>query len=309
MKKEFGFYPESLNINAGSIKVRDLCNLDKNVRSVYTCNHIKNDWIYAPPQQVRIPWDGISTLSLNTRVFGLPKTHSIEITTDDDEKHLEFHVWVLSFFLGMRLTTSDWGFLDATPVKPHRLNDFSLHSSDVQRAIALAENFWVTNRGEPRNAQRIMAAIHALFLGQYPNNLQFEKFTYLYAATDACYALTKAMRGWSKRHKHSERIERMCEAFGMDTPYWGKTSGKGDQRDQKGTEVSILRNGALHECLFADAPLGFALHPPGERKNLTLQMRSLVCRLLVALIGGDDDSYLKCRLMDIEYHNLNLCLS
>ena len=41
-----------------------------------------------------------------------------------------------------------------------------------------------------------------------------------------------------------------------------------------------------------DAPLGFAVSRSSTPRNLTLEMRALVCRLLVALIGGNDTSYL-----------------
>ena len=38
--------------------------------------------------------------------------------------------------------------------------------------------------------------------------------------------------------------------------------------------------------------LGFAVLQSGTLGNLTLEMTALVCRLLVALIGGNDTSYL-----------------
>ena len=54
-----------------------------------------------------------------SRVFGLPKTHLIEHAEATNQDHLDFHLWALSFFVGMRLTATDAGFLDATPLKPH----------------------------------------------------------------------------------------------------------------------------------------------------------------------------------------------
>ena len=48
-------------------------------------------------------------LPYSSRVFGLPHTHTIEHETAVDEEHIEFHVWALSFFLGMRLTTTEAG--------------------------------------------------------------------------------------------------------------------------------------------------------------------------------------------------------
>jgi len=33
--------------------------------------------------------------------------------------------------------------------------------------------------------------------------------------------------------------------------------------------------------------LGFAIHGAGTNQNITLEMQALVCRLLVALLGGE----------------------
>ena len=52
--------------------------------------------------------------------------------------------------------------------------------------------------------------------------------------------------------------------------------------------MSALRNDALHEALFMNEPLGFAVLGGGIGENITLEMEALVCRLLVALIDGKD---------------------
>ena len=113
--------------------------------------------------------------------------------------------------------------------------------------MELAELFWTNNRHEPRNAQRFAAAIHALFLGQNPQALQFEKFIYLYAAIDACYRLAAEFRQPSKEKSHAERIGWMCAEFGLRTPDWAKASAGG------GIEVAAIRNDALHEDWRAHA--------------------------------------------------------
>ena len=118
----------------------------------------------------------------------------------------------------MRLTATEAGFLDATPVERGNLVDFMLLGRSLERAIELAEAFWMANLGETRNAQRFAAAVHALFLGQYPQAMQFERFIHLYTALDACYALTKALRSRTTRHGHAERIGWMCGELGVKTP-------------------------------------------------------------------------------------------
>ena len=113
MSKEFGFYPDPLQI-------------------------------YAPPQQVRhSPSGEVRERPYTTRVFGLPKTHRIEHAAATNEEHLAFHLWALSFFVGMRLTATEAGFLDATPVKPGELVDFVLLRSSLACAVKLAEIFWM----------------------------------------------------------------------------------------------------------------------------------------------------------------------
>ena len=52
-----------------------------------------------------------------------------------------------------------------------------------------------------------------------------------------------------------------------------------------------------------DAPFGFAVQ---GGVNLKLEMPALVCRLLVALIGGNDTSYLGSPVNTRQYYRLDL---
>ena len=88
------------------------------------------------------------------RIFGLPKTHTLAHAAADGPGHLDFLVWALSFFVGMRLTTTEMGFLDATPLKPRKLIDFVPSSREVERDLALAEQFWQANKAHPARARR-----------------------------------------------------------------------------------------------------------------------------------------------------------
>ena len=67
---------------------------------------------------------GVTSEPYSSRVFSLPKTHAIEHSSAEYSKQLIFHVWTLSFFKGMRLTTEAAGFLDSTVIKPGVLVDF-----------------------------------------------------------------------------------------------------------------------------------------------------------------------------------------
>ena len=307
LKKEFGFYPEPIRIDAAPVRVRPLSELTEVVESVHSCDLVQNDWVYAPCQEVRESVGGNTRmLPYSSRVFGLPHTHMIEHETAVDEEHLKFHVWALSFFLGMRLTTTEAGFLDSTPVKPAKLVDFVPIGASMVHAVELAESFWIANRRKPRNALRFEAAIHALFLGQYPQSLQFERFIYLYTAIDACYKLGESLGFWTNKHpsgrniSHSERIWHMCHGLRMPMPKWAK------QSVRRKSEVSAIRNNALHEALFMDAPFGFAVHGASHPRSLTLEMRALVCRFLVALLGGVNASYVRSDVSSRQRQRLDL---
>lgn len=297
--KEFGFYPHPLQIEARPVMIGPLPDLQQITSDVLASGGIEKGWIYAPLQRVECPYA--------TRVFGLPKTHSIEHVEATSEDHIEFHIWALSFFVGMRLTATEAGFLDATPLKPHRLVDFIPYNSSLTRAVQLAEDFWMANRHKPYHAKRFVAAVHALFLSQYPQSLQFERFVLLYMAIDACFRLTHSLHKSSKYIiKHADRIAWMCDQFGIECPGWA------DPANSDGSEIASIRNDTLHEALFMGAPLGFAVHGVSTNQshtlgqNLPLEMRALVCRLLVALIGGNDAAYIRSPVNDRQRRGLDL---
>lgn len=307
--KEFGFYPHSLKIKAGPVTISPLPDLKQIVSDVPAFGRIEGGWIYAPLEQVHHFTSGgvrIRERPYTIRVFDLPKTHLIEHAAATSEDHIEFHIWALSFFVGMRLTATEAGFLDATPLKPHKFVDFIPHDSSLTRAVELAENFWMTNRDKPRCAKRFAAAVHALFLSQNPQSLQFEQFVQLYMAIDACYALTVALHRPPEHPKHTDRIAWMCRQFGFEPPAWADPTAPG------GSEVAAIRNDTLHEALFMDAPLGFAVHGVSTNQshtleqNLPLEMQHLVSRLLVALIGGNDAAYIQSPVNDRQRIGLHL---
>ena len=273
----FGYYPGALSISAGDIEIQTLPDLEKRTAAVAALGQIERDWFYAPCYESK---------PSGTRIFGLPKTHIIRHTRAESGNHVEFLIWSLSFFLGIRLTITDMGYLDATPIKPGSLVDFWVHPRILPKLLILADGFWVANREDPMRAKRFSAAIHALFLGQYREGLQFERFIYLYAALDACFALAASLHAAAPKPRiHAERIRWMCSLFGMPTPAWARLTGNGS------SELAMIRNFTLHEALYVGEPLGFGLYGIGTNQNLTLQMEALVCRLLVALIGAPAAGY------------------
>ena len=292
-EKKFGFYPHPLEIEAGEIKVSTLPDLDKKVNEVNSDKYIEKDWLYDSPQYERICFsDRVRELPYAGRVFGLPQTHTIKHLSTKSKEHVDFLIWVLSFFTGMRLTTTEAGFLDATPLKKNMLVDFL--PTDLNNALILADDFW--NKNDNECCRLFTAAVHTMFISHNPRNLSFEEFIYAYIAIDTCYALTKCLY-LLKNTKHKRRIHQMCNTLGVQVPKWG---------DPEYRKLSSIRNKTLHEALFMEKPLGFAVCTEGSFGNLPFEMENLVCRLLVALIGVRDKEYIESPVDSRAYRRLNV---
>ena len=297
---EFGYHPWPLEFRVGPITVEPLPDFESTVADVSNSDGIEGDWIFAPRRQVRTFGGEVRKRPFAVRVFGLPKTHRITHATADSDDHLTFHIWAMSFFQGIRLTATKAGFLDATPLRPGKLVDFGLPRDSGTKAVELVETFWATHRTAPKHARLFAAAVHALFLSQNPSHLQFEEFMLLYTAFDACFALAKSLHPPMGHVTHAGRVKWMCDLFSMATPAWA------DPTAPSGPEVAMLRNATIHEALFMGEPLGFALHGVGTNHNLTLEMKALICRLLVALIGGKTAEYVRSPIGTRQRHRLDL---
>lgn len=297
---EFGYWPATHTITTGPISITPLPDLEETLADMRDADGIDGDWIYAPLHRTRDFLSGkVTEQPYPSRVFGLPKTHRIEHSAAAALEHLDFHIWGLSFFTGMRLTMTEAGFLDATPIKPGKLVDFVL-LCDLALAIDLVERFWTDNAAIPQRARLVAAAIHALFLAQGPQLLQFERFIYCYTALDACFALAADLNPPPRKPSHAARLQWMCDQFGMPTPAWAVPAPRAS------SPIAAIRNATMHEALFMGEPLGFALHGPGNGQNITLEMEALICRLLVALIGAPGAAYVTSRVNTRARHGLKL---
>lgn len=286
----FGYHPTLGSIDVGEISVTPVPDLDEKVRAIENSECREDDWFYAPQPSERRPYQN--------RIFAMPKTHVLRYTGADSVEHLDFLIWALSFFTGTRLSSSEAGFVDATPIRPGKLVDFQLPIGHLSRAIDLAETFRLE---KPEGHVPLMAAaIHALFLGQNPRLLEFESFLLLYSALDTCYRMKAADEKLEKDVVHADRVQWMCKRFAMRCPAWGDPPAK-SEKGRRNSQISMLRNDAVHEALFAGAPLGFNLYTAGANSALTRQMSALVCRFIVALFGVEDADYVKT---DIDTRNI-----
>lgn len=293
---DFGWYPEPFDGSIGPVTLATLPDLEVAVSGVRDGPGVDGDWVYAPPARTHIIGQGVVECAFPSRVFGLPKTHRLSHAAADGREHLDFLVWSLSFFVGMRLTTTEAGFLDAAAIKPRKLVDFVLTPRETMKALGLAEAFWQANKAAPLRARRWIAALHALYVAQVPQAMQFERFLYLYGALDACFALAKDFHPLPRGGvTHHSRVRWLCDLFQIPVPAWAD--------DAAGASpVSVIRNATVHESLFMDAPLGFAVHGIGTNQNLPLEMEAVVCRLLVALLGDPGNDYVRSRVDTRQMH-------
>mgnify|MGYP003590517370 FL=1 len=269
---EFGYYPKSYNVDTERFSVKTLESLKHSVTEVENSPNVYNCWFY----EGKIPPE---------RIFNLPKTHVLTLKNSKNNDDLPFVVWCLSFFSGMRLTTTECGFLDATPIQPEKLVDFILIGCRLEDVINLALDYLGSEKDDPLAPKRVAAAIHCLFLAQYPKNLQFEKFHYLYMALDTCYKLVESKFKPKQKPNHTQRVEWTCTTLGIPIPSWAETK----------SDISKIRNNAIHEALFGGEPLGFSLHGGTNLNNLNiiLEMQNLICRLLVAILGKPKIDYVQ----------------
>jgi hypothetical protein len=83
----------------------------------------------------------------------------------------------------------------------------------------------------------------------------------------------------------------MCKKFHIKPPSWAVPAAPKETT----SPVSEIRNDTLHEGLFFDEPLGFAIYggddAAARSRNVPLEMAALTCRLLVALLGNPDCDY------------------
>lgn len=300
LKMKFGFFPKKLNLKHGPVTVStlpDLCDIKKKVEGD---PDVRKGWIYPGNKKTSSLGNGIILEPYSCRIFGLPKTHVIEHINADGEQHLKFHIWALSFFVGMRLTSEKTGFLDTTPIKKEKLVDFVV-LGQLDISLELAEKFWTDNQSSLEQTQRISAAIHSLFLSHNPQSLRFEQFLYVYSALDACFAMLWQKYPNGKKPSHAKRLSWMCKKLSISIPTWAINGNRAS-----GTEISCLRNNAVHEALFAGEPFGFANDGVGSNQNLVLEMQKLTCRILAGLLGVPDTQYLGSPVNDRQRHGIRL---
>ncbi len=191
----------------------------------------------------------------------------------------------------MRLTTTEAGFVDATPIKMGKLVDFFVGQNDFKEIF---ERIYVYN-ANTNDIQKmlIVSIIHSLFLSQNPIGLPYERFNFIYIALDAC---SKLLADDQKQPKnHAERPINICKILGIQIPNFFKIYAAKSM-----SELSELRNNLIHEGQNSMQPLGFDQDTAVKLVEISSLLRKLICRaLMFVLIGKNNPSvrqYLDCPL-------------
>jgi hypothetical protein len=301
MSVDFGFYPLPLDTDYGDFRIKTRDDLASIVKAVESNPFVEGDWIYSPPTELHaFGTNSIKVLPYPSRVFGLPKTHTLSHKTDEPVR-LRFLIWCFGFLVGMRMSDQEAGFLDATPIKPGVSNDIVWFGDSLLIALATADDFFTTNATVAKVERTIRAAMHSYLASNVPTLLDYEKFVHLYTAIEACCAAHELSTG-KKKPRHAKRIANLCDELGLPVPWWG---------DCRRGMVATYRNDTLHEGLFFGKPWGFSIFG-GDQYNdpkqhmLLLEMQKLTCRIVIALLGVRDREYLTSSVSDRQRHRLRL---
>jgi hypothetical protein len=239
---DFGFWPVAAGFAVSGVTVVPLSNIDEEIAAVSKSQGVHQGWIYPPSVRQRDFMSGASKeLPFPNRVFGLPKTHRIEVSADTPTGLGRFVVWCLGFCVGMRLTETEAGYLDTTPIVAGKLCDFLCHPKELDRAIEPAIRFYVENHRKGKEGIEIietfLAALHTLWLSQNPRLLPFEELHYAYISLDSLWFVAAKMATLSPRAtRHSERPQRLAEILCIQQPSW--------------PHLSTQRNHTIHQGLF-----------------------------------------------------------
>ena len=114
MERKFGFFTEALDFECGDIKTSTLPEIEEIKKNLTNNYNVHKDILYSPKSQLvtikenlldNITEETTVQLPYNSYIFPLPDTHMITSKKIEDEEYIDFLVWVLSFFIGVRLTT------------------------------------------------------------------------------------------------------------------------------------------------------------------------------------------------------------
>lgn len=277
----FGYLQEPTVIDWSAGTISPLGDIVGIVEQVQTDERAYGNWFYPPlAPALHDPKETKNAPLVPTNIFSLPATHLLSFKSQDwTDECANFIIALFGMLKGRRLQRDGWQHFYKAPIAQMPACDFTAGKQGIMCALEKASEFWLTHP-EPNIRKLAFGALHwHLFAQLYEHD--FEKFNAQYMALDACYRLAAKIKGL-KNGNHSERASVLCNLLEVPTPVWANIPA-----GQNTCALSERRNTLIHEAMYGGQPVGFTL--PGEHKDMTLELTLLVARILLRLLGIDNE--------------------
>ena len=304
LEKEFGFLPYKISIKTEFCSISVLPDYDDRIEKVKKSNPIHFGSVYPKLPDKKF-------FSSGDRFFHLPPTHLFTLKDADGDLHIDFLLSLLSFFIGIRLVTSNSGNLDCNFIEKYRATDFFLYDNQLAIILEHAQRFWQENLENPTISKLLISAVFSFFLSHSAVYFEEEKYWLLCKAVDTCFKLEKT-RGRFKAEniKQESKSKKLCKIYGIPTDCIIK------HEDQiTAFSDSDLRNEFSHASMY-DGELFLHFNYFNKRHDnkkgfihrrtdhLLTEKRRLFSRFIVGLIGICAKEYLKTDISCISRKNL-----
>lgn len=282
----FGYLQEQTAIDWSVGTIRPLNNIASTVEQLQADGNAYGDWFYPPLEPAPYaPKETKDAPLIQTEIFSLPSTHLLSFNNKDGtDENANFMITLFGMLKGRRLQREGFQHFYRAPLALMQGCDFIADKRGIAYALEMASEFWLKNSDKEIRKLAFGALHWHLFAQLYRHN--FERFNAQYMALDACCEL--AMKTWTsfpkKRPPHVERASILCELLGIPTPEWASIVSVGNK---KTCALAERRNLLIHEAMYGGQPVGFAI--PMEHRNMEYELTWLVARLLMRLLGVDNE--------------------
>jgi len=276
----FGYLQERTVIDWSSGSIIPLDNIASIVEHVQADGNAYGDWFYPPLEPAALdPKETKNAPLVQTPGFSLLSTHLLSLKSQDCTDHCaNFVIALFGMLKGRRLQRGGWQHFYKAPID-RKLCDFYADKLAIAHALDKACAFWLKHTDEDIRKLAFGAVHWHLFAQIYQHS--FERFNAQYMALDACYKLATKTRVGFKSASHTYRASALCAKLGVPTPSWAIPTGG------KTCALAERRNALVHEAMYGGEPVGFT--HPAEDKGMELELTGLVARLLLRLLGIENE--------------------
>lgn len=279
---QFGYLNEDTQFTWSAGSVAKLEDFERIVSETAGEPRIYDGWCYPPLGSVRRTNSETRQPPEVEQSFALPPTHQLTLTEHSLTDCAPFFIALLGFLKGRRLQQQGWQHFYKTPIDS-KLCDFLAKDEAIAQTFEVATAF-LKRHTDDKVRKLAFGTLHWHLFGQLYEH-EFERFDAQYKALDACYKLTCLIQPSPQlKVPHAKRALRMCEHFGVEPPEWVILAKDSSGKDTY--ELATRRNALAHEAQYAGKPLGFA--HPADHRNMELELRNLVARLFLRIIGVDN---------------------